>query len=182
MSHTADYSAFSGHVREVAKNLGINLGTISFSGPGLGEKGPTKLDLRINQGSTVGKVVYSEHQKKVLDILGAATEIYAERSSVYKDNYKAVGRVMEAMFPDGAPKLQQREDYDRWHIFELMIVKLTRYSNNYDVPHQDSLDDLLVYSAILGALDRELHERLRSEKEELSDALDVLDQEDDLGF
>jgi hypothetical protein len=101
---------------------------------------------------------FSPHQEKVLGILGSAKDIYAERAAVYKDNYKVVGRVMEALFPDGAPALMAREDYDRWHIFELMIVKLTRYTNNYGRPHQDSLDDLLVYAAILGALDRELYE------------------------
>ena len=102
---------------------------------------------------------FTRFQERVIDILVEAQEVYADRSAVYKDNFRSVGRVMVAMFPDGRPPLRTAPDYDRWHIFELLIVKLTRYANNYDNPHKDSLLDMLPYIGILGALDDELRER-----------------------
>lgn len=101
----------------------------------------------------------TDFQRRVLGILEESADVYKERSAVYKDNFRAVGRVMYALFPDGRPGLQFPEDYDRWHIFELLIVKLTRYSNNYDTPHEDSLLDMLPYLGILGSLDEEHRER-----------------------
>lgn len=101
----------------------------------------------------------TDFQRRVLSILEGSAEVYKERSVVYKDNFRAVGRVMYALFPGGRPGLQFPEDYDRWHIFELVIVKLTRYANNYDTPHEDSLLDMLPYLGILGSLDEEHRER-----------------------
>lgn len=98
-------------------------------------------------------------QGRVHGILENASEVYYDRSAIYKDNFRSVGRVMVGMFPDGRPPLVTAADYDRWHIFELIIVKLTRYANNYDVPHEDSLVDMLPYIGILGGLDQELRER-----------------------
>lgn len=100
----------------------------------------------------------TDFQRRVLSILEESAEVYKERSAVYKDNFRTVGRVMYALFPDGRPGLQFPEDYDRWHIFELVIVKLTRYANNYDTPHEDSLLDMLPYLGILGSLDEEHRE------------------------
>lgn len=101
----------------------------------------------------------TDFQRRVLGILEESADVYKERSAVYKDNFRAVGRVMYALFPDGRPGLQFPEDYDRWHIFELVIVKLTRYAYNYDTPHEDSLLDMLPYLGILGSLDEEHRER-----------------------
>lgn len=94
-------------------------------------------------------------QQGVVDRLVNSATIFADRAAVYKDNYKAVGRVMEALFPDGHTQHTQ-EDHNRWHLFELVIVKLTRYVNNYERGHEDSLDDMIVYLSMLGQLDVEL--------------------------
>jgi len=102
---------------------------------------------------------HSEHQKQVLHILTTAQDTYEDRSSVYKDNYKLVGRTMAALFPEGRPGLKTEEDYNRWHIFELIIVKLTRYVVNFDEGHPDSLLDMIPYLGILGALDKEMLEK-----------------------
>ena len=110
--------------------------------------------------SGVGKIAApTGFAKRVIDILSQAHDVYRDRNAEYKDNFRTVGRVMVALFPDGRPPLKTAEDYDRWHIFELLIVKLTRYANNYDQPHEDSLLDQLPYLGILGALDQELRER-----------------------
>lgn len=102
---------------------------------------------------------YTPHQGRVLNILGEAQALYAERSLEYRDNYKLVGRTMEALFPNGAPALHDQMDFNRWHIFELIIVKLTRYVVGYESPTSgDHLADMNVYLAILGALDLEVLE------------------------
>lgn len=100
----------------------------------------------------------SEFAQKVNRILENATLTYAERNAIYKDNFRQVGGVMTALFPDGRPGLKTPEGFNRWHIFELLIVKLTRYANGYDEPHADSLVDMIPYIGILGGLDEEMRE------------------------
>jgi hypothetical protein len=101
-------------------------------------------------------------QESVLKLLRGSADAYQERSAVYKDNFRSVGRVMEALFPDGAPSLGPAVDYDRWHIFELIIVKLTRYANNYSQGgHEDSVVDMVAYLGILHALDEEFAQRTK---------------------
>ena len=55
-------------------------------------------------------------------ILVEMGETFRERNKVYGDNYKRVGEVMSVLFPDGV-ELKTVEDYNIWHLFELMIVK-----------------------------------------------------------
>lgn len=85
-----------------------------------------------------------------------ASNLYAERNAVYKDNFRMVGKIMEAMFPGSRPNLNSAADYNRWHLFELAIVKLTRYATAFNEGgHADSLDDMIVYLAMVAALDAE---------------------------
>jgi hypothetical protein len=107
----------------------------------------------------------SEFSSRVLAILDESAALYRDRNAVYKDNFRMVGKVLEALFPEGRPGLRTASDYDRWHIFELLIVKLTRYASNFDNPHEDSLLDQLPYIGILGALDQELRERRAEDKD-----------------
>lgn len=79
--------------------------------------------------------------------LEAMAKTFRERNAVYKDNYKMVGRVMEAFFPDGVT-LKTQDDFNRWHLFELKIIKLTRFVNS-GLLHPDSLTDDGVYSAMI---------------------------------
>jgi hypothetical protein len=91
----------------------------------------------------------------VTELLIRLGGLFAERNAVYKDNFHMVGRIMAAMFPDGIT-LKTAEDFDRWHLFELKIVKLSRYAVNYEKGgHEDSLDDDIVYTAMVAALDAE---------------------------
>lgn len=97
---------------------------------------------------------------RVLQTFEVAARTYEERNRVYKDNFRVVGRLMNAMFPNGAPKMSNEEDFNRWHIFELIIVKLTRYVQNWNQGgHKDSLDDILVYVAMLQEIDSEWRDR-----------------------
>lgn len=91
----------------------------------------------------------------VSQLLGRLKQLYSERNAVYKDNYKMVGRIMAAMFPEGVT-LKTVEDFNRWHIFELAIVKLSRYAVQYQTGgHADSIEDKIVYLAMLAGIDRE---------------------------
>lgn len=75
---------------------------------------------------------------------------YRERNLVYGDNYKVVGEVMKSLFPNGM-ELQEVDDYNIWHLFELMIVKITRFANS-NLSHKDSIHDAAVYAAMVEAL------------------------------
>jgi hypothetical protein len=83
----------------------------------------------------------------VARILEEAAETFDGRNSKYRDNAVKVGRVMEALFPDGV-NLNNADDFHIFHLFELMIVKLTRFVNS-DLTHQDSIRDMIVYGAMV---------------------------------
>jgi|TARA_R100001443_G_C3287789_1_gene162034 hypothetical protein len=83
-------------------------------------------------------------------ILVEMGETFRERNKVYGDNYKRVGEVMSVLFPDGV-ELKTVEDYNIWHLFELMIVKLTRFTNS-NLTHEDSIHDAAVYAAMVESL------------------------------
>lgn len=162
-------------VRDILGAAGFDIGTITLSqGNNLDfrENSPRKsLGYDISGGETTDDPKLTEFQHRVLGILSQSHDVYKDRSAVYKDNFRSVGRVMVALFPEGRPPLVTAEDYDRWHIFELLIVKLTRYANNYDQPHEDSLLDQLPYLGILGALDQELRERQQAARDKANEEL-----------
>lgn len=84
------------------------------------------------------------------DILNNMAETFRERNKVYGDNFKRVGDVMTALFPQGVV-LRTAEDFNRWHLFELQIVKLTRFANS-GLTHADSIHDEAVYGAMIESL------------------------------
>ena len=95
---------------------------------------------------------------KASDILEQAAGTYRERNAVYGDNYLVVGEVLNSLFPKGIA-LHGQADFLRFHIFMLMVVKMTRYCNNWDAGgHQDSIRDNTVYSAMLEEIDARLKE------------------------
>lgn len=90
--------------------------------------------------------------KKAHDILREAANLFQERNAVYGNNYERVGAVMKGFFPDGIT-LSSVEDFNRFHIFMLMVVKMSRYTVNWEKGHQDSIRDNTVYSAMLEMID-----------------------------
>lgn len=85
-------------------------------------------------------------------VLRAAAETYEERNAIYGDNFRNVGAVMRAIFPDGMPTDMALRD--EWHLFELIIVKLTRFANA-DLAHADSIHDASVYCAMIESVLKE---------------------------
>lgn len=97
--------------------------------------------------------------KKAYDFLEEGAATYRERNAVYGDNYLRVGAVMAALFPDGVT-LKTADDHNRFHIFMLKVVKLSRYCVNWDKGgHEDSLLDDMVYGGILLEIDDGIRNR-----------------------
>lgn len=86
----------------------------------------------------------------VPEILEEMAQTFRERNKQYGDNWKMVGQVMAVLFPTGV-QLRTAEDYDVWHLFELKIVKLTRFAIGR-LEHIDSIHDDAVYSAMIEAI------------------------------
>jgi len=86
------------------------------------------------------------------DILAEMADTFRERNKVYGDNYLRVGDVMTALFPNGVT-LGSKEQFNVWHLFELMVVKMTRFANS-GLSHEDSIHDLAVYAAMVESLIR----------------------------
>jgi len=78
-----------------------------------------------------------------------------EKELEYGEAYKRKGEVMLAIFGDGIV-LNTKEDFNRYSVFEFMISKIIRYGNNFHCGgHEDSLNDISIYSQILKHLDEE---------------------------
>lgn len=96
-----------------------------------------------------------DERNRADNLLIAAAELFKERNAVYGDNYKMVGQVMAALFPDGLT-IKTANDWNRLHIFLLGVVKDTRYVINWETGHPDSVGDATVYKAMLDMIDREI--------------------------
>jgi hypothetical protein len=77
-------------------------------------------------------------------LLEGAAATFRERNAVYKDNKDNVGQVLKALFPNGI-HLATVEDFTKWHLFELAIVKMTRFANS-GLTHVDSIHDQGIYT------------------------------------
>ena len=66
------------------------------------------------------------------EVLEKMADTYRERNRVYGDNRSV-------------------EDYNKWHLFELIVVKMTRFANS-SLTHQDSIHDMSVYGAMLESI------------------------------
>ena len=86
-------------------------------------------------------------------VLREMADTFDARNAVYGDNYRMVGHVMAAFFPEGVT-LKTPEDYEVFHLFELKIVKLTRFVIG-GMTHQDSIHDDAVYAAMIEAILKE---------------------------
>lgn len=89
----------------------------------------------------------AEPGQSVPDILRAAADTYEERNKVYKDNYKRIGAMLEALFPEGV-HLRSADDFARWQLFTLKVEKISRLATS-GLTHKDSAHDDIVYSAMV---------------------------------
>lgn len=87
----------------------------------------------------------------VLSILDRAKKLFMERNAQYRDNYKAMGPLLLALFPNGKiPAITNEEDAGRINLMIDCLGKLQRYAYAFgEGGHADSADDLIVYAAML---------------------------------
>jgi hypothetical protein len=83
------------------------------------------------------------------NILEGMAATYRERNAVYGDNYRMVGPIMAILFPDGVPPEVLHSD--QFHLFELKLVKLSRFAIS-GLKHVDSIHDDGVYSAMIESI------------------------------
>lgn len=94
--------------------------------------------------------------KTAADILGEMADTYRERNAVYGDNFKMVAKLMAVLFPNGVPP--ELVVQDQFHLFELVLVKLSRYAIS-NLTHIDSAHDAAVYCAMCEAINQNNSER-----------------------
>lgn len=85
----------------------------------------------------------------VPEIMRDMASTFEERNRVYGSNYKMVGPIMKILFPEGVPPEVLHSD--QFHLFELKIVKLSRFAIS-GLTHIDSIHDDAVYSAMIESI------------------------------
>ena len=88
--------------------------------------------------------------KRPDELLDEMALTYRERNAVYGSNYLHVGPVMKGLFPQGVI-LRTPDDFARWHLVELIVVKLSRFAVS-GLTHADSIHDIGVYAAMVESL------------------------------
>jgi hypothetical protein len=88
----------------------------------------------------------------VESVLREAAALHLERAATYRDNHERLAKMLAALFPDGIT-LRIAEDYARFLLLALELVKLTRYAVQWEHGHNDSLHDAIVYLAMLAVRD-----------------------------
>lgn len=82
-------------------------------------------------------------------ILREMANTFDERNKVYGSNYLMVAQLVKVLFPAGVPP--GLVETDHWHLFELKLVKLSRFAIS-NLTHTDSIHDDGVYSAMIEAI------------------------------
>lgn len=93
------------------------------------------------------------------DLLQQSVETFKQRAEVYGDNYKRFGKIMALLIPAGTEIVANPEALNRLGLLVQIVSKLTRYCENFNKGgHDDSLNDISVYAAMLRSLDQEINE------------------------
>src|ERR1700746_2880029 len=80
-------------------------------------------------------------------VLEEMARTFREKNKMYGDNYLAVGKVMQALFPNGIT-LKTEYDHILFHWISWSVGKLTRFVNS-GMKDQNSIHDLAVYAAMI---------------------------------
>lgn len=92
-------------------------------------------------------------KKDAAMILDQMADTFRQRNAVYGDNYRMVAKLVKVLFPQGVPS--ELVVTDQWHLFELKLVKLSRFAIS-GLTHIDSIHDDAVYAAMIESI---LHEK-----------------------
>jgi 4-hydroxy-L-threonine phosphate dehydrogenase PdxA len=100
-----------------------------------------------------GALEGQELEMTIPERLAELGKTYTQRNQLYGNNYHRHGPLMAELFPEGV-QLITANDQARFGILTMMISKLSRYAANFRWGgHEDSLNDLAVYSQMLVELD-----------------------------
>lgn len=87
-----------------------------------------------------------------------SADVQESRDIEYGSAYKRHGPAIAPLFPDGVI-LSTPADHTRFAILTLLFGKLTRYCGNFERGgHEDSLTDMIAYTAMLKEVDEEERE------------------------
>lgn len=87
----------------------------------------------------------------VPDLLQAAAETMRTRNAAYKNAWRDLnGKILHMLYPEGLT-LKTENDFTKFHLLMLMVIKLTRITSS-NLTHTDSCRDLTVYSTMLEAI------------------------------
>jgi len=104
--------------------------------------------------------------KSTSDMLRNHAAIFEQRNTIYGANYLNIGPMFAILFPEGLT-LRTADDFNRFHLYMLEMVKLTRYGAQFEKGgHADSADDGAVYWAML----REVDDRIAFEAAVVAEA------------
>ena len=96
--------------------------------------------------------------KKPDELRVDSADTFKIKNAQYGSNSKNYAAAMKAFFPNGIV-IKTEQDHERIHLLMLLIVKISRYCNNFELGgHEDSLNDAAVYSAMLRSLDAEINQ------------------------
>lgn len=96
--------------------------------------------------------------KTPAEMMRESADVQESRDAEYGSAYKRHGPAIAPLFPDGVV-LVTESDHTRFAILTLLFGKLTRYCGNFDRGgHEDSLTDLIAYTAMLKEVDQETRE------------------------
>lgn len=107
------------------------------------------LALEEERANARAKAAEEREMSDVPALLRGMAETFETRNATYADNYKLVGPLVKVLFPDGLPPEILHSDH--WHIFELKLVKLTRFVRS-GLTHIDSIHDDAVYSVMIESI------------------------------
>lgn len=103
----------------------------------------------------------AKHIRRADEILADMANTFRERNAVYGNNYRMVAKLVAVLFPDGVPS--ELVVTDQWHLFELKLVKLSRFAIS-GLKHKDSIHDDAVYSAMIESIIEEQEFKSCAEK------------------
>lgn len=94
----------------------------------------------------------------IVESLNSLIKIRQERQGVYNGIENRRAEVITGLF-GGYPEITNDLDLNRYGIYMKMVEKMIRYANNfYDGGHDDSLDDIAIFSQMLKEMDKKLGE------------------------
>lgn len=103
----------------------------------------------IESGAAIPQTKKIPEKITAAEVLFGMAKTYKERNAVYGDNFRMVAKLVSVLFPNGVPS--ELVATDQWHLFELKLVKISRFAIS-NLTHQDSIHDDAVYSAMIESI------------------------------